>query len=718
MTDSSKSNNNNNNMEIEAASIPSDEAGRRKVFNNGCFEDDGDTETTSGGSSRGDVPAAYLVWEDLTVVLPSFGNGPTKRILQGISGFAEPGRIMAIMGPSGSGKSTLLDSLAGRLSSNVVMTGNILLNGKKKGVQFGTVAYVTQENVLLGTLTARETLTYSAHLRLPTNLSRDEIEGIVEGTIMEMGLQECADRVIGNWHLRGISGGEAKRLSIGLEILTRPRLLFLDEPTSGLDSASAFFVVQALRSVARDGGRTVISSIHQPSGEVFALFDDLCLLSSGEVVYFGDAKNAVLFFAEAGFPCPSRRNPSDHFLRCINSDFDKVAATLKGSYRARQIQTLSDPFMDLETAQVKAMLIEKYRQSEYGERVRSRIQEIAAIKGLSTEPQKGSQASWWTQLSTLTQRSFINMSRDIGYYWLRIFIYIVVSLCVGTIYFNVGTGYTAILARGACGGFISGFMTFMSIGGFPSFIEEMKVFNRERLNGYYGVVVYILSNFLSSFPYLAAVTMAAGTITWYMVKFRPEFSHYVFFCLNLFGCIAVVESCMMVVASVVPNFLMGLVTGAGIIGIMMMTSGFFRLLPDLPKIFWRYPISYLSFGSWAIQGSYKNDLLGLTFDPMIPGNPKLTGAYILKNMFGIPIERSKWWDLGALFLLLLTYRVLFFVVFKIRESVSPMFRTMYRKKTLNHLNKRPSFRRTGITSKRYQPQYPLSYQEGLNSPIP
>ncbi|MGV7468111.1 ABC transporter permease, partial [Mycobacterium kansasii] len=73
--------------------------------------------------------------------------------------------------------------------------------------------------------------------------------------------------------------------------------------------------------------------------------------------------------------------------------------------------------------------------------------------------------------------------------------------------------------------------------------------------------------------------MAAGTITWYMVKFRSEFSHYVFFCLNLFGCIAVVESCMMVVASVVPNFLMGLVTGAGIIGIMMMTSGFFRLLP-------------------------------------------------------------------------------------------------------------------------------------------
>lgn len=109
---------------------------------------------------------------------------------------------------------------------------------------------------------------------------------------MEMGLGDCADRVVGNWQVRGISGGEKKRLSIALEILVRPRILFLDEPTTGLDSASAFFVVQALKNISRDG-RTVISSIHQPSSEVFALFDDLFLLSGGETVYFGEAKLAV-----------------------------------------------------------------------------------------------------------------------------------------------------------------------------------------------------------------------------------------------------------------------------------------------------------------------------------------------------------------------------------------------------------------------------------------
>ncbi|KAJ0021279.1 hypothetical protein Pint_31023 [Pistacia integerrima] len=442
--------------------------------NPGRDVDDCEDDSEVGLSRVGCEGAMYLVWEDLTVVLPNFGDGPTRRLLNELTGYAEPGRIMAIMGPSGSGKSTLLDALAGRLSGNVVMTGNVLLNGKKKELECGGVAYVTQENILLGTLTVRETITYSAHLRLPSTLTKEEITAIVEGTIMEMGLPDCADRVIGNWHLRGISGGEKKRLSIALEILTRPQLLFLDEPTSGLDSASAFFAVKILKNLAHDG-RTVISAIHQPSSEVFALFDDLFLLSGGETIYFGEAKMASKFFAEAGFPCPTRRNPSDHFLRCINSDFDIITEVLMESRRIYDIQNPLDPLRNLSTAEIRRMLIRKYKCSEYAARARGRIQGILTIEGLLCERRWRSQAKWWKQLSTLTQRSMKNMSRDLGYYWLRIAIYIVLSICVGTVFFDIGTSYTAILARGSCGGFISGFMTFMSIGGFPCFIEEMRV---------------------------------------------------------------------------------------------------------------------------------------------------------------------------------------------------------------------------------------------------
>ncbi|KAD5960534.1 hypothetical protein R6Q59_013613 [Mikania micrantha] len=696
-------------MEIEPFSSS------RDGHNGGDTADlDGGGGGWSGGSTSMRERATYLVWRDLTVVLPNFGHGHTKRLLHRISGFAEPGRIMAIMGPSGSGKSTLLDSLAERLSKNVVMTGDIFLNGKKKKPSNGAVAYVTQEDVLMGTLTVRETITYSAYLRLPPTYTNEEVNDIIEGTIMEMGLEDCSDSLIGNWHLRGISGGEKKRLSIALEILVRPRVLFLDEPTTGLDSASAFFVVQALKSLARDG-RTVISSIHQPSSEVFALFDDLFLLSGGEKVYFGEAKDAITFFAEAEFPCPTKRNPSDHFLRCINSDFDVVNSTLKGSQRHYEEPKGSDAYKRFSVLEIKSTLVEKYKWSKYAKKVESKMKQISEFNVPETSTITMDKAGWVKQLTTLTRRSFVNMSRDIGYYWLRLIIYSIVSICVGTIFFDVGTGYTAILARGACGGFITGFMVFMSIGSFPSFIEDMKIFTRERLNGYYGVAVFILSNFLSSLPFMLMISFVTGTITWNMVKFRHGFTRYVYYCLNLFASIAVVESCMMVVASLVPNFLMGIVTGAGIIGIMMMTSGFFRLLPDLPKPFWRYPISYINYGSWSLQGAYKNDMLGLVFDGLTPSDPKLTGEEVITKMYRLPLNHSKWWDLCAIFAILVAYRVLFFIVLKFKERASPFFQSIYEKRTIYRLKKRPSFKRF-TSSKRQYKLRSLSSQEGLGSP--
>ncbi|KAK7312170.1 hypothetical protein VNO77_35838 [Canavalia gladiata] len=677
-------------------------------------------EIEQGTANVGDyekrVSGMYLVWEDLTVVVPNFGNGHTKRLLNGLNGYAEPNKIMAIMGPSGSGKSTLLDALAGRLSRNVIMSGNVLLNGKKRRLDYGVVAYVTQEDIMLGTLTVRETIYYSANLRLPATKTKEEVNDIVEGTIIEMGLQECADRVIGNWHLRGISGGEKKRLSIALEILTRPSLLFLDEPTSGLDSASAYFVAQTLRNLAHDG-KTVISSIHQPSSEVFALFDDLFLLSGGQTIYFGAAEGAVEFFAKAGFPCPSRRNPSDHFLRCINSDFDFVTTTMMATQKVHERISSTESLMNLSTAEIKAILIEKYRWSEHATTARARIKEISNIEGRDFEKRK-CESKWWKQLSTLTQRSFVNMSRDVGYYWIRITIYVALSLCVGTIFFEVGTSYRAIFARGACGAFISGFMTFMSIGGFPSFIEEMKVFYKERLNGYYGVGVYILSNFLSSFPFVAVMSIATGTITYYMVKFHPGFSRLLYICLDLTGCIAVVESSMMIIASLVPNFLMGLIIGAGYIGVMMMTAGYFRPIPDLPKFFWRYPISYINYGAWGLEGAYKNDMIGMEFDPLVPGDPKLKGEFILQTILGIQVDNSKWWDLAAVMVILLLLRVLFFFILKLKEKAAPFLYGIYAKQTLQRIKKRPSFRKAPpFPSKRHQSLHPLSSQEGLNSPI-
>uniref|UniRef100_A0ACD5UDL3 Uncharacterized protein n=2 Tax=Avena sativa TaxID=4498 RepID=A0ACD5UDL3_AVESA len=636
--------------------------------------------------------SARLTWKDLTVTV-ALGPGKTQTVLDELTGFAEPGSLTALMGPSGSGKSTLLDSLAGRLATNAFLSGSVLLNGRKAKLSFGAAAYVTQDDNLIGTLTVRETIGYSALLRLPDKMPREDKRALVEGTIVEMGLQDCADTVVGNWHLRGVSGGEKRRVSIALELLMRPRLLFLDEPTSGLDSSSAFFVTQTLRGLARDG-RTVIASIHQPSSEVFELFDMLFLLSGGKNVYFGQASQACEFFAEVGFPCPPLRNPSDHFLRCVNSDFDKVKATLKGSMKAR-IERSDDPLDKITTSEAIRKLVSSFNRSQYYYAAREKVNDIARIKGTVLDS-SGSQASFLMQACTLTRRSFINMSRDFGYYWLRLLIYLLVTVCIGTIYLDVGTKYTSILARAACAAFVFGFVTFMSIGGFPSFVEEMKVFQRERLNGHYGVAAFVIANTLSAMPFLILICFMSGTVCYFMVRLHPGFSHYIFFVLNLYASVTVVESLMMAIASVIPNFLMGIIIGAGIQGIFMLVSGYFRLPYDIPKVFWRYPMQYISFHYWALQGQCQNDMDGLLFDNQYPDQPKIPGEFILKYIFEINVKRSKWIDLSVIFSMIFIYRMLFFAMIKVNEDVTPWIRGYIARKRLQKkvpaIGKTPSLR--------------------------
>ena len=153
-------------------------------------------------------------------------------------------------------------------------------------------AYVTQDDTLTTTLTPRESVYHSAHLQLPNSMSKDDKKERAEMTIIEMGLQDSMDTRIGGWGAKGLSGGQKRRVSICIEILTRPKLLFLDEPTSGLDSAASYYVMSRIARLDQHEGRTIIASIHQPCSEVFGLFHNLCLLSSGRTVFFGRTSSA------------------------------------------------------------------------------------------------------------------------------------------------------------------------------------------------------------------------------------------------------------------------------------------------------------------------------------------------------------------------------------------------------------------------------------------
>ncbi|KAL1289583.1 hypothetical protein HN51_057995 [Arachis hypogaea] len=624
------------------------------------------------GSSRQDVPivvreGVYLTWEELWVTMskPSGKDGKKAIILESQTGYAKPGQLLAVMGPSGCGKTTLLDALAGRLNSKAKQTGDILINGRKQALAYGTSAYLTQDDAMLTTLTVEEAVYYSAQLQLPDSMSKFEKKERAEFTIKEMGLQDAIHTRIGGCGSKGISGGQKRRVSICIEIITRPNLLFLDEPTSGLDSAASFYVMNRIARLNKTDGiqRTIIASIHQPNTQVFQLFHNLCLLSNGKLVYFGPASAANKFFALNGFPCPTLQNPSDHFVKAINKDFELEDPE----------QGLTD---GLTTEEAIYMLVKSYQSSEISQQIQTEI--VAIRTGDSSAMEKKSNAAFFTQCIVLTRRSYLNMYRDLGYYWLRLFIYGALAICLGTIFYNIGSSKESAQARGSLLMFVATFLTFITIGGFPSFVEEMKVFEKERLNGHYGVTAYIIGQTLSSIPYILLISLIPGALVYYLTNLHHSCQHFVYFTCVLFVSVMLVESLMMIVASMVPNFLTGIITGCGILGVMMLNGGFYKLPSDLPKPIWKYPLYYISIHKYAYQGLFKNEFEGLIFtnknnnDQVGEHMKNISGEEMLRDLWEVEMCHSKWVDLFILLGMLVLYRVLFLVIIKAMEKVKPI----------------------------------------------
>ncbi|CAF1427831.1 unnamed protein product [Adineta steineri] len=261
-----------------------------------------------------DRVSTILVWERLTVL--SREDKTTEFFRKVRSSIT--GGLWAVMGPSGSGKSTLLNTLACRLDMNTITQGEMRLNGAPyNNAELKRIAgYVMQDDLLNGSLTVEETLMYTAELRLPRTFTNKQRRTRVEDVMIDMGLSHVRNVIIGTPMKKGISGGERKRLCVGMQLLNRPQLLFLDEPTSGLDSVTALDLLQTFHSLAhgktQEKAVTIVCSIHQPQSKIFNLFDSLILLKEGNIIYQGPRNQAMETYRAAGFPCPLYTNPADH----------------------------------------------------------------------------------------------------------------------------------------------------------------------------------------------------------------------------------------------------------------------------------------------------------------------------------------------------------------------------------------------------------------------
>ena len=256
---------------------------------------------------------SYLQWKDLSYTV-TLDNGTERRLLHKAFGYVRPGIMCALMGASGAGKSTLLDVLAGKKTSGKI-EGEILVNGRPKDAAFTRIAgYVEQSDSINPMSTVREAIAFSGRMRLPQKFSDAEVDLKVKNVLQVLGLAHLGDELVGSPGMGGVSPEVRKKVTIGVELVAEPSILFLDEPTTGLDSAGAYAVMSAIHTLSKH--MAVVCTVHQPSTELTKMFDDILLLKDGgEVVYFGEMSRVVTYFAENQLgECPPAKNPVDFAL--------------------------------------------------------------------------------------------------------------------------------------------------------------------------------------------------------------------------------------------------------------------------------------------------------------------------------------------------------------------------------------------------------------------
>ncbi|KAL2527363.1 ABC transporter G family member 8 [Abeliophyllum distichum] len=545
---------------------------------------------------------------------------PPNYILKDISLTAYPSQILAIVGPSGAGKSTLLDILAARTSPT---NGTLLLNSSPLNPSsFRKLsAYVPQHDSCLPLLTVVETFTFSACLLNPKN---SDIPTIVTSLLDELKLTHLADTRLAH----GLSGGERRRVSIGLSLLHDPAVLLLDEPTSGLDSGSALNVMQTLRSITDSRHRTVVLSIHQPSFKILSTIDQILLLAKGTVVHHGTLSSLQAFLLSNGFTVPPQLNALEYAMEILNQ--------LK-----KNEPTISPPSPENPTSETKTKDTIKHRSS--------RIREILTLSN-----------RFWKIIYRTRQLLFTNTLQALG-----------VGLVLGTIYINIGFDKSGIEKRLGLFAFTLTFLLSSTTETLPIFINERPILLRETSSGVYRLSSYLIANTLVFLPYLLAIAIVYSVSVYFLVGLCPTIQAFTYFVLVIWVIILMANSFVLFLSSIAPNYIAGTSLVTALLAGFFLFSGYFISKESLPK-FWLF-MHYLSMYKYALDAFLVNEYSCLLTRCLIWFDEKnntcmVTGSDVLEER-GLH-ERQRWINIYILIGFFVFYRVLWLIVLIRRVSRS------------------------------------------------
>lgn len=457
----------------------------------------------------------------------------SKTILNPTTAMFRAGELNVIMGPSGSGKTSLLNAVAGRLVDRPGMhyqrSGQVTFNGAVPSdeVVRSVASFVAQDDdALLPSLTVRETLRYAALLRLPSFIPKRTKIARAEEVMLSMGLKDCADILVGNHLLKGISGGEKRRVSIAVQILTDPRILLLDEPTSGLDAFTAGSIVEVLHGLAKEG-RTIIFTIHQARSDLWHHFGNILLLArGGSAVYAGKTEYMLDWFAGLGYTCPRHTNPADFALDLVTVDLRRQDAEEQSRAKVDRLIATWDNEVTIETNRVgsknktklQGIKEESATKEDEGKEVksisrasleqqRSHIpppRHSFARASLSTPAELGAlvrePAPFSMAFPILLSRSFLNLRRQPELVMARIMQVLGLAIVLTLFFAPLKNNYESVQTRV---GFIQEVGAFYFIGMLQNvavYPAERDVAYSEHLDGVYGPTLFLVVYTLLELP--------------------------------------------------------------------------------------------------------------------------------------------------------------------------------------------------------------------------
>ena len=526
-----------------------------------------------------------------------------KIILNNLTGYFCHGRLTAIMGPSGAGKTSLMEIISGQSKSGIV-TGNLFLNGNLSDINAikKRAGFVFQDDVILNTMTVKEALYMSALLRLPENISNEEKMNRVNEMISILHLENCKDTIVGDSLTKGISGGERKRLSVGMEMIINPSIIFLDEPTSGLDTYTAYSLISNLKDLTTTG-RTVVSTIHQPSSEILLLFDDLILLNHGKIVYQGEINNLINYFSNIGYKCPEYTNPSDYiFMNILNPVIvDNKANNIQNNFQDN-------------IEEKNKYILDCYSNSEMEQNVLNKCNLINSNPIILSEKSQKYKPSVCLQLKFLLKRHIKNIIRNKAILRTKLGQAFGLGLIVGLTFLNIpGSDAKAQIQDRNGSLFISSFSQVLLpvIGSLALFSLERPVIMREVSSGYYEVFGYYLSKMIIEIPLQMIITFITCTIIYWLCLFQKKFKKYIIF----IGIIELGSLCGLsigtAIATAAKNVNIALQFAPFCFVPLILFSGLLINSSSIPPYFtW---IQYISPIRYMYQEVYKNEFRGLYY---------------------------------------------------------------------------------------------------------